>query len=107
MSQRIVFLDRQSLIAEMRVPSFVHDWIDHDQTREEEVAARIRDADIVIVNKVRLSGDILAQAPRVKMIVSFGGIQLSGLKVALTSLKKRPGRDDVLGIWQAKFRRRR
>jgi glycerate dehydrogenase len=68
MSQRIVFLDRQSLIAEMRVPSFAHDWIDHDQTSAQDVVARIRDASIVVSNKVRLPGDILAQAPGVKMI---------------------------------------
>jgi len=68
MSRRIVFLDRASLIANMRAPSFAHDWADHDQTRPEEVVSRIRDADIVIVNKVKLSGDILAQAPSVKMI---------------------------------------
>jgi glycerate dehydrogenase len=68
MSQRIVFLDRESLIAEMRVPSFAHDWIDHGQTRAEEVVARIRGASIVVSNKVKLSGDILAQAPGVRMI---------------------------------------
>ena len=80
MSRRIVFLDRQSLIADMRVPSFAHDWIDHDQTRPEEVVSRIRGADIVIVNKVKLSGDILAQAPSVKMIaVSATGTDIVDL----------------------------
>jgi glycerate dehydrogenase len=64
----IVFLDRSSLIADMRVPSFAHDWIDHDQTRPEDVVARIRDASIVISNKVRLTADVLAQAPDVKLI---------------------------------------
>jgi glycerate dehydrogenase len=68
MSQRIVFLDRQSLIAEMRLPSFAHDWVDHDQTSPQDVVARIRDASIVVSNKVRLPGEILAQAPSVKMI---------------------------------------
>lgn len=68
MSQRVVFLDRASLIAELRVPAFAHTWTDHDQTGPQDVAARIRDADIVVSNKVRLSGELLAQAPRVKMI---------------------------------------
>ncbi len=68
MKHTIVFLDRASLIADMRAPSFAHAWIDHEQTRPEDVVARIREADIVIVNKVKLSGEILAQAPRVKMI---------------------------------------
>lgn len=68
MSHRIVFLDRKSLIADLRAPTFAHDWTDHDQTRPEEVLARIKDASIVISNKVKLPGDILAQAPNVKMI---------------------------------------
>lgn len=68
MSRRIVFLDRASLIADMRAPSFAHDWIDHDQTAPAEVVARIQGADIVIVNKVKLSAETLAQAPSVKMI---------------------------------------
>jgi len=68
MSRRIVFLDRASLIADMHAPSFAHDWIDHEQTRPDDVLARIQAADIVIVNKVRLSADLLAQAPRVRMI---------------------------------------
>ncbi len=68
MKHTIVFLDRSSLIADMRVPSFAHDWIDHDQTRPEEVAARLQNASIVISNKVKLSADILAQVPGVKLI---------------------------------------
>jgi glycerate dehydrogenase len=68
MHRRIVFLDRASLIVDMRAPSFAHDWIDYDQTRPEDVVARLQDADIVIVNKVGLSADALAQAPHVKMI---------------------------------------
>jgi len=68
MSRRIVFLDRNSLIADMRAPSFAHDWTDHDQTPPEEVVSRIQDASIVITNKVKLPGEFLAQAPAVKMI---------------------------------------
>lgn len=68
MSHRIVFLDRKSLIADLRAPSFAHSWTDYEQTRPEEVLARIKDASIVISNKVKLPGDILAQASGVKMI---------------------------------------
>ncbi len=68
MKHTIVFLDRQSLIADMRTPSFAHNWIDHDQTGPQEVVPRIQDASIVITNKVKLSAAILAQAPGVKMI---------------------------------------
>jgi glycerate dehydrogenase len=68
MKRRIVFLDRLSLIADMRAPSFAHEWVDYDQTWPEEVVSRLKDATIVISNKVKLGGDILAQAPSVKMI---------------------------------------
>ena len=68
MSRRSVFLDRESLIADMRAPLFAHEWIDHAQTRPDEVVARLKDADIAIVNKVKLSADILAQTPKLKMI---------------------------------------
>ena len=68
MSQRIVFLDRRSLIADLRAPAFAHRWTDHDQTRPDEVLARIQNASIVVSNKVKLSADTLAQAPGVKLI---------------------------------------
>ena len=68
MKHTIVFLDRNSLIADMRAPAFAHDWIDHDQTRPEEIVSRLQSASIVISNKVKLSGASLAQAPGVKMI---------------------------------------
>ena len=70
MKHTIVFLDRASLIADMRAPLFTHDWIDHDQTAPAEVVSHIQDADIVIVNKVKLSAETLAQAPGVKMIAA-------------------------------------
>ena len=80
MKRKIVFLDRASLIADMRAPAFPHEWIDHPSTAPDEVVARIRDADIVVVNKVRLSADILAQAPRVKLIaVSATGTDIVDL----------------------------
>lgn len=68
MAQKIVFLDRNSIIADIRRPAFPHEWVDYDQTRPEELVARIRDASIVITNKVKLPGEVLAQAPAVKLI---------------------------------------
>lgn len=68
MKHTIVFLDRNSLIAEIRVPSFTHDWVDFEQTLPEDVVARLQGASIVITNKVKLPGEFLAQTPGVKMI---------------------------------------
>jgi glycerate dehydrogenase len=68
MKHKIVFLDRKSIIADIRSPAFAHEWVDHDKTDPAEVLSRIQDASIVISNKVKLSGELLAQAPGVKMI---------------------------------------
>ncbi len=68
MKQKIVFLDRGSLIANLRAPAFDHSWTDHIQTTPAELVERIRDADIVVTNKVRLTAEALQQAPRVKLI---------------------------------------
>ena len=66
--QKIVFLDRGSLIADIRPPAFAHSWTDHTQTMPAEVVERIRDADIVVTNKVKLTAEVLQQAPGVKLI---------------------------------------
>jgi glycerate dehydrogenase len=68
MKRCIVFLDRASLVANLRAPSFDHNWVDYEQTAPGEVVERIRGADIVVSNKVKLSGETLAQAPSVRMI---------------------------------------
>ena len=67
---KIVFLDRDTISPDttLRAPAFGHEWVQYNRTREDEAAARIQDADIVIVNKVKLSAHTLAQAPRLKLI---------------------------------------
>lgn len=64
----IVFLDRASIVADIRSPRAPHAWIDHAQTSPEEVVPRLRAADIAVVNKVRLDAAILAQLPRLRLI---------------------------------------
>ena len=66
--QNIVFLDRQSLRAELREPSFAHEWTEHVQTRPEEVVARLQHATVAITNKVPIRRDALAQLPQLKLI---------------------------------------
>lgn len=66
----IVFLDRETLSPQTRLrrPDFEHTWEAHERTSPEQVAERIAHADIVIVNKVKLTAPILAQASRLKLI---------------------------------------
>ena len=61
--QRIVFLDRQSLKAELRRPSFAHQWEEHEQTLEPEVAERLAGATVAITNKVPIRRAALEQLP--------------------------------------------
>ena len=66
--ERIVFLDRQSLKAEVPRPSFPHTWEEHDQTLESLVASRLTGATIAITNKVPIRRATLEQLPQLKMI---------------------------------------
>lgn len=44
------------------------DYVAHEHTRPEDVAARITEADVVIVNKVKLDATLIALAPRLRRI---------------------------------------
>ena len=66
--QNIVFLDRQSLRAELRAPAFAHDWQEHVQTRPDQVVERLQHATVAISNKVPIRRDTLEQLPDLKMI---------------------------------------
>lgn len=66
--QSIVFLDRGSLQADLRPPAFDHDWRDYDSTGPSDVVDRLSGATIAVVNKVRLTRDILGQLPNLRMI---------------------------------------
>jgi glycerate dehydrogenase len=66
--QNIVFLDRQSLRAELRSPAFAHAWTEHVQTRPEDVIERLQGATVAISNKVPIRRETLAQLPDLKLI---------------------------------------
>ncbi len=52
----------------MGKPSFPHTMVEYDQTSAEQVVERAKDATIIINNKVKLTADILAQLPKLKLI---------------------------------------
>jgi glycerate dehydrogenase len=66
--QHIVFLDRSTLQANVRRPSFEHTWEEHAVSSVSEAAERLRGATIAITNKVPLPGDTLKNLPGLKMI---------------------------------------
>jgi len=68
MTHTIVFVDRASLGATVRPPSFPHVWRDHDATTPGEMPERLADATIVVTNKAPLRAATIAQLPKLQMI---------------------------------------
>lgn len=66
----LVFLDQETLPppAQLRRPNFDHQWQSYDDTLPEQVTTRLAEADIVLVNKISLTAEMLATLPRLKMI---------------------------------------
>ncbi len=82
----IVFLDRDSLAAKVRRPSFPHSWTEYEATTPSQVVERLRGADIAITNKVPLRAADIAQLPHLKMVA----IAATGTdNVDLASLRER------------------
>jgi len=65
---KIVFLDRDSIIADIRRPAMAHEWIEYPSTRAEQTVERLQKAGIAITNKVLLRRDVLEQLPGLKMV---------------------------------------
>ena len=78
--ERIVFLDRSTLKANIRRPRFEHEWTEHTQTSPAEVVERLKDATIAITNKVALRESELSQLPDLKCIaVAATGVDIIDL----------------------------
>lgn len=65
---RIVQLEGESLIAEVRRPAFAHDWVEHAKTAPGQVIERLAGATIAITNKVAINAAAVAALPDLKMI---------------------------------------
>jgi glycerate dehydrogenase len=66
--QHIVFLERDSLEADVRRPAFAHTWVEHGRLPTDEVARVLGDATIAVVNKTPLKADTIAQLPHLKLV---------------------------------------
>lgn len=77
---RIVFLDRDTLRANIGRPAFAHEWREYAETEGREVLARLKDATIAITNKVPLRETDLSQLPGLKFIaVAATGVDIIDL----------------------------
>ncbi|HYW73346.1 MAG TPA: D-2-hydroxyacid dehydrogenase [Pyrinomonadaceae bacterium] len=66
--ERIVFLERNTIQADFRPPNFAHEWIDYPETADDQVQDRVREATIIVSNKLSLGETQLANAPQVRLI---------------------------------------
>jgi glycerate dehydrogenase len=81
--ETIVFLDRETLGAIVRAPGFPHSYIEYDVTAPGEVVERLSEATIAITNKVRITGEMMAQLPALKLIaVAATGTDVIDVKTA-------------------------
>jgi glycerate dehydrogenase len=79
----IVFLDRETLHAKLRPPAFAHTYAEHKVTAPGEVVERLQGAAIAITNKVRITGEMIAQLPDLKLIaVAATGTDVIDIKAA-------------------------
>jgi glycerate dehydrogenase len=66
--ERIVFLERKTIQADFRPPIFRHEWIEYPESAQNQVAERVRNATIIISNKLSLGEPQLQNAPHLKLI---------------------------------------
>src|SRR3989344_1596813 len=66
--ERVVFLDRDSIQADIRRPNFSHEWRDYPITYAAQVVERLEGATIAISNKVPVMADSLARLKSLRMI---------------------------------------
>src|SRR2546425_4535583 len=66
--ETIVFLERDTLQAKFRRPTFEHEWIDYGETLAGQTVERLRGATVVISNRLPLREADLSQLPALKLI---------------------------------------
>jgi len=66
--ERIVFIERNTIQGNFRRPKFEHEWVEYPESFADQVVERIRDATIIISNKLSLGEPQLAAASNVKLI---------------------------------------
>jgi glycerate dehydrogenase len=68
MSIRIVNLEGESVASSFRTPSIPHEWIEYPLTPPARVVERLREAQVAIINKVRLTAEHLSRLPELKLV---------------------------------------
>src|SRR5215212_8045343 len=66
--EKIVFVERETLRAPLRSPSFEHTMHYYFEPNHGDLLELLKDATVIIVNKMRLRADVLKRLPRLKLI---------------------------------------
>lgn len=64
----IVFLDRGTLPVPIRPPALTLEWQTYESTAADQVAERLRDAEVALSNKVPLRADVLKDLPKLRLV---------------------------------------
>ena len=65
---RVVQLESESLVAEVRRPAFAHEWVEYGTTSADRVVERLAGATVALINKVPIDAAVLDCLPDLKMI---------------------------------------
>lgn len=65
---KIVFLDRQSIDANVRRPACADDWQEYPASTPEQVVERLQGAQVAITNKVPIGAGMLAALPELRLV---------------------------------------
>ena len=68
MTLRVVFLDRASIVANIRRPRAASEYIEYPGSHGHEVLERLEGATVAITNKVPLRAAVLRELPDLKLI---------------------------------------
>lgn len=68
MKHRVVFLERNSIKANVRRPRCAESYVEHDRTDPADVVDRLREATVAIINKLAMREPTLAQLPKLELI---------------------------------------
>lgn len=68
MKEYIVFLDRATLVADLRIPGFDHVWVEHPDSAPDEVADKLWRASVAITNKAPITRAVIEACPKLRLV---------------------------------------
>ncbi len=97
MTATIVFLDKATIPPHIQFNTLEveHEWKEYDLTTSEQIISRCKEADVIIVNKVVLDAETIAQLPQLKHIAviatGYNNIDIEACKARGIAVTNTPG----------------